>query len=54
MFVQIDLEKESIDKMKRSFNLDENIIRHQLIKLNEHEKLPTSIMEKNNEKTEKI
>ena len=54
MFAQIDLEKENIDKMKRSFNLDENIIRHQFIKVNEHEKLPTSIMEKNNEKTEKI
>ena len=40
--------------MKRTFNLDENIIRHQFIKVSEHEKLPTSIMEKKDEKTEKI
>ena len=52
-FVQIDIENKKLDNIKKSFNLDENIIRHQLIKVNEHEKLPTPIMEKNNEKTEK-
>ena len=52
IFLQVDIESSKLNVIKNFFNLNENILRNLMIKVEEHEKLPTIIL-KNKEDNEK-
>ena len=53
IFLQLDINGNIINKINNAFNINEDIIRYLIIKVDKHEKLPTIILkekENNNEK----
>lgn len=52
IFLQIDMKTNKLSSINNSLNLDENILRYLLVKVDNHEKLPTIIL-KNRENNEK-
>ncbi|PPR46915.1 MAG: 30S ribosomal protein S6 [Alphaproteobacteria bacterium MarineAlpha5_Bin9] len=49
LFYQISIEGEKIKDVKKNLTLNEKIIRHLIVKVKNHEELPTEIMKKNQE-----
>ncbi len=46
-FFQISVDSQKIQTLKKNISLNESIIRHLFIKVNEHEELPTKILKGN-------
>ena len=45
MFFQLNINSKNLDNLNKLLNLEENVIRHLTIKVDEHEKLPSIMVE---------
>ena len=45
MFFQLNIDSRNLDNLNKLLNLEENVMRHLTIKVDEHEKLPSIMVE---------